>query len=176
MGHMIDADDRPTPRFPREKVGQVRQAIQQRLSGLGPLHGFGTAARGSDILFLETLLERECGATVILPFPAEAFLAVSGGGRWSERFQTIKAHPRVEFQEPLKSSRPPDPDLPEAFADTNREVQRRAVEYARRLDETPVVIAVWDRQPGDGPGGTADAVALWTEDGYGVDIIDIMAL
>jgi tetratricopeptide (TPR) repeat protein len=174
-GHMVDADDRPTPRFPREKVGRVRQAIQQRLSGLGPLYGFGTAARGSDILFLETLLERDYGATVVLPFPAAEFLAVSGGGRWNERFQKIQANPRVELQT-LKSSRPADPDLPGAFADANREVQRRAVEYAKRLDETPVIIAVWDGKAGDGPGGTADAVALWREDGYDVEVIDLTAL
>jgi hypothetical protein len=172
MGHMVDEDSRPTPRFPREKVGRVRQAIQQRLSVHGPLHGFGTAARGSDILFLETLLERDYGATVVLPFPAEEFLAVSGGGRWSERFRKIQANPRTEFKR-LKDSRPPDTDLPNAFDEANREVQCGAVEYARRLDERPIVIAVWDGKPGDGPGGTADAVALWREDGYDVAVIDI---
>jgi hypothetical protein len=174
MGHMVDADGRPTPRFPQEKVGRVRQAIQKRLSILGPLHGFGTAARGSDILFLEMLLARDYGATVVLPFPAAEFLAVSGGGRWNERFQKIPSNPRVETQR-LKSARPPDTDLPSAFDDANREVQRRAIEYAKGLDEMPVVIAVWDGKPGDGPVGTADAVALWRDDGYEVEVIDIAA-
>ena len=173
VGHMVDAPDRPKPRFPAEKIGAVRQAIRARLGALGPLYGFGTAARGSDILFLETLLERGCGATVVLPFPEADFLAVSGGGRWNERFQAIKQHPRrVEFQL-LSEHRPPDDQLDAAFADANKRVQRLAVEYAKRLDEEPVVIAVWDRKSGDGPGGTAEAVALWNEEGCKVDVIDI---
>ena len=73
-------------------------------------------------------------------------------------------------------SRPPDEQLPQALDQANKAVQRLAVEYARRLDETPVVLAVWDGKPGDGPGGTADAVALWQEEGYAVDVIDITAL
>ena len=32
-----------------------------------------------------------------------------------------------------------------------------------------VVLAVWNGQPGDGPGGTADAVQLWRDEGYEPD-------
>ena len=170
MGHMIDAPDRPTPRFPPEKIGAVREAIRARLAALGPLYGFGTAARGSDILFLETLIERNCGATVVLPFPEADFLAVSGGGRWDERFRDIKSR-GVEIRA-LKDRRPPDDQLNAAFADANKQVQRLAVEYAKGLDEIPVVVAVWNQKSGDGPGGTADAVMLWKEDGYEVAVID----
>jgi len=48
--------------------------------------------------------------------------------------------------------------------------------HAVARDETPVVIVVWDGRPGDGPGGTADAVALWREDGFTPDVIDITKL
>ena len=65
---------------------------------------------------------------------------------------------------------------PAAFAKANKEILQQAREYARRLDETPVVIAVWDRQPGDGPGGTAEAVELWEAEGFDVDVIDLSAL
>ena len=66
--------------------------------------------------------------------------------------------------------------LPDAFAQANEEVQRRAVEYAKRLDEKPVVLVVWDGQPGDGPGGTADNVELWRFQGVEPLIIDPRAL
>jgi hypothetical protein len=172
MGHMPDAPDRPAPRFPVAKIGAVLNLIRARVDALVPLYGFGTAARGSDILFLEALIEHNCGATIVLPFPEPDFLAVSGGGRWNERFQAIKESSGVEIRV-LREKRPPDVELDAAFADANKQVQRLAFEYARGLDEKPAVIAVWDRRAGDGPGGTADAVALWQEDGYDVDVIDI---
>ena len=173
MGHMVDAADRSVPRFPAAKIPPVREAIRQRLRLLGATHGVSTAARGSDILFIEELLQQGGYPLVVLPFPDEEFLKISGGGRWDERFRQLRD--RVELRV-LRQTRPPDDELPAVFAATNREVQRQAVEYARRLDETPVVLAVWDKNPGDGPGGTADAVALWQEDGYEVDIIDITSL
>lgn len=68
---------------------------------------------------------------------------------------------------------PSDLELPSALAEANREVQKRAVKFAQSLDEIPIVLAVWDGSPGDGPGGTADAVALWRDEGYEVDVVDI---
>ena len=56
------------------------------------------------------------------------------------------------------------------------DVVKVAAGYARSLDEKPVVLAVWDGQPGDGPGGTADAVQLWREEGYEPEIIDTRTL
>jgi hypothetical protein len=67
----------------------------------------------------------------------------------------------------------PAPDqLNDAFDNANRRVFERAAAYARSLDEKPIVLAVWDGQPGDGPGGTAEAVHLWREEGYEPEIID----
>ena len=62
------------------------------------------------------------------------------------------------------------------LADANAEVLRRAIEYTRRLDQAPLVVAVWDGLPGDGPGGTADAVELWQLEGHQVDVIDTTKL
>jgi hypothetical protein len=73
-------------------------------------------------------------------------------------------------------ARPADEELAAAFDKTNREVQRRTTEYANRLDETPVVIVVWDGKPGDGASGTADAVRLWRETDVEPDIIDVTTM
>jgi tetratricopeptide (TPR) repeat protein len=173
FGHMVDADDRPTPRFPSDKVGGLRKVIRSRIEKYGALHGFGQAARGTDLIVLEELVKRDLTATVVLPIPDAEFLALSGGGQWDERFATLRQDKRIEFVPPLRSQRPPDPELAGALAGANREVQRRTIEFARRLDETPVVLAVCDCRKGDGPGGTADAVALWRDEGFDVDVIDI---
>jgi hypothetical protein len=122
---------------------------------------------------LEELSKRGLTATVVLPFPEADFVALSVGGDWNERLARVKQTPGFQFTEPVKTSRPADAELPSAFRDANRAVQKRALEYARRLDETPIVLAVWDGKEGDGPGGTADAVDLWRDEGIEPDIIDI---
>ena len=176
FGHMVDAQNRPNARFPKDKVGAVRTAIRERLEAYGALHGFGQAARGSDLIFLEELLKRKLTATVVLPFEAKDFLETSVGDGWRKAFEKVAQDPLVSFREPLRSSRPSDVELPQAFDDANREVQRLSLEYAQRLDEKPIVVTVWDGKPGDGPGGTADAVSLWQDQGYSVDVIDITKL
>ena len=176
FGHMVDADNRPTPRFPKEKIGPLRNAIRSRFEKYGALHGFGQAARGTDIILLEELVKRDLTATVVLPFPEEEFLALSVGGNWNERYATLRKDKRIEFVAALKSHAPAAADLTRALADANREVQRLAIKFARRLDETPIVLTVWDGKKGDGPGGTADAVTLWREEGFEPDIIDIATI
>lgn len=175
-GHMADAQDRPSPRFPITKIPGVLREIRSRIERNGALHGFGCAARGTDLLFLKALAERGLSATVVLPFPELDFLALSGGGIWDTHYAALRQQAGIEIAPPLHAQRPTDAELPAAFAAANQEVLRRAIEYAQRLDETPLVIAVWDGQPGDGPGGTAEAVALWQLEGYDVDVIDITRL
>ncbi|MFL9912261.1 TIR domain-containing protein [Paraburkholderia sp. RL17-337-BIB-A] len=173
FGHMTDADDRPSPRFPQSKVSKVRKAIRDRVIRYGNLYGFGQAARGTDLIVLEELVSHGRGATVVLPMPEADFVAISVGDQWKARFDKVKATGRVQFCKPLRDPCPPDAELGRALEEANREVQKRALEFARRLDETPIVLAVWDRQQGDGPGGTADAIRLWQDDGFEVDVIDV---
>jgi len=176
FGHMVDADDRATSRFQKDKVGAVRLAIRQRLEAYGALHGFGQAARGSDLIFLQELLKRNLTATVVLPFPKQDFVETSVTDDWRERFEEVFSNPLVTVRDPLQSSRPSATELPQAFAKANRQVQKLTLEYAERLDEKAIAVAVWDGKAGDGPGGTADAVRLWQDEGYAVDVIDITKL
>ncbi|HEX6707610.1 MAG TPA: TIR domain-containing protein [Albitalea sp.] len=178
FGHMVDAPGRVAARLPAEKVGALRNTIQGRIEKYGALHGFGQAARGTDLIVLEELVKRDLTATVVLPFPAEDFILSSvTDPKWIARFNKLRGDKQhVTFTAPLEAARPADALLPEAFAAANREIQRRAIEYARRLDQKPIVLAVWDGKEGDGPGGTADAVALWRDEGYEVDVIDVAKL
>lgn len=174
FGHMVDAKDRPQSRFPRQKVGAVRQEIRARLEKWGPLYGFGQAAQGTDLIVLDELLRRSLKATVVLPFPESDFIRISVGDDWSDKYKEIRA--LVTFAEPLRLETPSADDLPKALARANRQVQKLSVEFADLFDETPLVLAVWDGNRGDGPGGTADAVQLWRDEGYKIEIIDVAKL
>jgi tetratricopeptide (TPR) repeat protein len=176
MGHMVDAPGRTPSRLPAEKIGRLRNEIKRRIEGWGALHGFGTAARGTDILVLETLAEHALTATVVLPFPRPDFETVSVGGTWNKRLEALARTTCIRFMPSLLDAMPVPDQLAAAFDDANRVVFKRAVAYARSLDEKPVVLAVWDGQPGDGPGGTADAVQLWRDEGYEPEIIDPRSL
>ena len=57
-GHLIDQTGRRTPRFPKELEPTVANAIRQRLEDVGAGVGYSSAACGSDILFLEAMLDR----------------------------------------------------------------------------------------------------------------------
>ncbi|MEX3846240.1 TIR domain-containing protein [Paraburkholderia sp. BR10879] len=173
FGHMVDAPGRPIPRFPASKVGALVNAVRSKIQSYGLLCGYGQAARGTDLIVLQVLLDRGSPAEVVLPMPMEDFFALSVGEKWKDRFEVVRRSACVHFAEPVRKRRPTNEELEQAFAEANREVMRRATEFARRLDSTPIVLAVWDGREGDGPGGTADAVELWQQAGYDVDLIDI---
>lgn len=177
-GHMVDDGDRTPPRFPEEKIGAVRTAIHGHLERLGNVHGYCTPAKGSDILFLEELLLKRNGtATVVIPFAEADFLRVSSDAEWSRRWEELKARAVQRLRiESLDQPTPPTEAISAAFDESNRKVLRRAYEYARRLDEKPRPLMVWDGEPGDGPGGTADAVKLWRMEGFEPQIIAINEL
>jgi tetratricopeptide (TPR) repeat protein len=173
VGHVTDLEGRAPSRFPMSKIPAVRKEIRRRLESLRPVHGYSGIARGSDIIFIEELLALEGTCYVVMPIPPADFRRVSVGGPWNQRFDALLT--KVEIEQ-LNSECPPDAELPDLFDRANLKVQRHAIEYAEKLFQKPKVIAVWDGKPGDGKGGTADAVARWQMDGYDVDIIDITKL
>jgi len=170
-GHMVDAPTRPAQRLPTSALGSVRLAIRDRLRKLDAGFGFSSIAAGSDILFLEELLERGGNAHVFLPFPFEEFATISIGREWRARADRILADPRVTLT--VLGDAPADTGLlPMAFADSNDAMCQKAIAFARRLGEEPRLLAVWDGKTGDGAGGTADTVFAWQGSGYLVEIIE----
>ena len=92
-GHMIDRSDRTTPRFPPRLESVVRDQIRSALKQLDVGIGFASAASGSDILFLETLLELGGEAHIVLPYGEDQFVKDSveivPEGGWRERFDRL---------------------------------------------------------------------------------------
>src|SRR5689334_5955826 len=79
-GHMMDAPDRATPRFPSSLESAVSKAIAAKLAELdaGPDDlGISSAACGGDILFAEAALDRGVKLRIYLPFDEQTFLAKS---------------------------------------------------------------------------------------------------
>ena len=175
VGHMEDLPERATQRLPPAMIGSVREAIRDRLRQLEGGFGFSSLARGSDILFVEELLRRRGQATVFLPFPADEFERTSVGPRWRQRYHRLLQNRHVDVRV-LAERCPPERDLPDAFDDCTRRVFRAAIEHAEVLDEEPILLAVWDGQPGDGHGGTADAVAHWKQGSHELELIDTREL
>ena len=177
-GHLTDAPNRAMPRFPEGKTIAVARAIDNFLNNNGGcVHAVCSAARGSDLLFLEQVLERRGTATVILPFPASDFKKVSVGQGWDARFDAVLANDRVDLKPFLRDKLPPESEQGAAFEDCNRAIIKEAERLANQLDDKdPVLLTVWNGNPGDGQGGTAHAVSTWKAHGYRHENIDISKL
>jgi len=161
-GHMIDRLDRTTPRFPERCENEVRGRIVGWIKANDVLESFSSAACGSDVIFLEAAQATGIKTHVVLPFDKASFIESSvrsGGERWVERFERVTAKEKVASTTVLNDEVADDKSS--AFDFTNRMIAAKAALRASALDFPKAALAVWDRRPGDGRGGTADAVRCW---------------
>ena len=83
-GHMIDAPDRATPRFPAALVPAVAAAVRERLARMRRPVFYGSAACGADLIVIEAALALGAEVNVVLPFDRDDFVRTSvavGGAR-----------------------------------------------------------------------------------------------
>lgn len=162
-GHMIDLPGRPEPRFPpaleEGAAAAIRGAlVETRASMPGEKVGYASAARGGDILFHEEARKLGLRTVIVLPFAPELFETTSvaglAEGEWVERFHALLA------EEPQACINLNLPRSSEVYALCNT----RMVELARAHGAYHL-IALWDGEGGDGPGGTADLVRKAETDG-----------
>ena len=159
-GHMIDAVDRPSPRFPPGLEPVVADEIEAVLDGwdIGPADLLLlSGARGSDILFAESGHRRGAHLEIILASAPEVFEQSSvalARSIWSQRFRYLLAHHPY-----MVSSAPAGDDAePNEFARANRALFRRAEELVPPAELC--VALVWDERPAGGPGGTGEFANL----------------
>ena len=92
-GHMIDRPDRVTRRFPPELEPAVMKELRNGIDKLDPGFGFASAACGSDILFLEAMLNRGAEISIVLPYNREEFILDSvdfvPNSNWRSRFDRV---------------------------------------------------------------------------------------
>lgn len=162
-GHMVDAPDRPTPRFPAAAEPLAAQAITEALDTLqaGPEDlALCQAAAGGDLLFLEACQQRGVRCEVMLPFEPPAFVTRSvlpsaDGPRWRDRFHAAVEAPQTTVRV-MPEELGPLPDGVDPFERCNLWLLHSAL--AAGVERVRFV-ALWNGGGGDGPGGTAHMVA-----------------
>ena len=115
-GHMIDAPDRLSQRFPPDKEPIARRAIEEALRDLG-IGGTDLAicggACGGDLLFAEAATARGARLELFIPFDEPTFLQGSvdfAGGDWRARYLAMKARATLHVQPDELGPPPSDED------------------------------------------------------------------
>ena len=161
-GHMMDKPDRAKPRLPPSLGAMAAQRIAEQLdqwqAGPGDV-AYCQAAAGGDLMFLEACLDRKVDCRVLLPFDQPSFVQKSiepslnmpGKPSWRERWLTLKPRlssaPRIMAVELGPARRDADP-----YERCNLWLLNNALAHGPdRLH----FMALWNGEPGDGPGGAA---------------------
>lgn len=175
-GHMIDRPDRKTPRFPAELEKAIADKIRQKIEKLKPGFGFSSAACGSDILFLEAMLDRGAEISIVLAYNEDEFVRDSvdfiPNSNWRARFDRVMA--RAARVITASNQRLEIGGISYEFC--NQLFLGLATIRARQLNTELVPLAVWNRMTGDGPGGAASAIEQWRSAGYEPEIVDLPAV
>jgi len=161
-GHMVDAPDRPVPRFPAALVDaaarRIDAALAQLDAGLRDA-AFTQGAAGGDLLFAEACLARGVPLRLLLPlelreFVARSLLPVSDGAAWLARFHAVVDR--------LGSAPIEAPQVLGTLAEGEDAFVRGnlwLLDTARAAGaERLACICLWDGGGGDGPGGTRHLV------------------
>ncbi|NOT56730.1 MAG: hypothetical protein HOP18_19195 [Deltaproteobacteria bacterium] len=182
-GHRIDAEGREKPRFPRSKETQARALIHEaveaeRKTATGPLLGIAGGASGGDILFHEVCQELGIPTLLYLALPQDAYRAASvadSGAQWVERFQRL-----CEVNTPIILA---DADeLPRWLRAKNEyTIWQRSnlwmLQHAlTKSNDNLTLIALWNGDVEDGPGGTEDMVNRAKERGSAFIHLDTRTL
>lgn len=177
---MVDAPDRPEPRFPVSKVpaaaARIAAALDSLLAGPGDL-ALSQAAAGGDILFLEACQQRGVDCRVLLPFPVPEFidrsvLPSADGGSWRHRFDAVLQR-LTEPVHLMTTDLGPTPEGADPFERCNTWLLDTALSHG---PETVQFICLWNGGGGDGPGGTAHMVREVERRGGHVTHIDTRTL
>jgi hypothetical protein len=165
-GHMVDAPDRPQPRFPASEVEAAARRIDEALDALNAAPtdlALSQAAAGGDLLFLEACLKRGVRCQVLLPFAEPEFVRKSvlpsaDGDLWRKRYYEVKA--ALEKQAGDKGPSPvrimpdelgPLPPGVDAFERCNLWLLYTTLAWG--IEKTRF-ICLWSGGGADGPGGT----------------------
>jgi class 3 adenylate cyclase/tetratricopeptide (TPR) repeat protein len=171
-GHMLDHPSRPSPRFPKELAPVIAGQIQERVKKLDVGFGYASAACGSDILFLEAVLDAGGEICVVLPYEKNQFVEDSvnfAGGDWAARMERVlsrAAHVVIASTQKLEIGAV-------SYDYANQIVFGLARIRARQLETKLTPLAVWDGSKGDGPGGTASVIERWRGLGHKVEIVQL---
>jgi tetratricopeptide (TPR) repeat protein len=161
-GHMVDAPDRATPRFPLAKAAGARAAIDQALAALdaGPEDlALTQGAAGGDIIFTEAALARGVRVQWLQPLPEPEFIERSvlgsvGAEDWRARYFAAKAG-LAESPLCMTQELGPPPRGVSVWERCNEWQLHTTLAHG---PEKARGVVLWDGGGGDGPGGTRHMV------------------
>lgn len=171
-GHMLDAPDRDTPRFPLQIENAVEAAIEQAVTENNIGFGYCSAACGADILFIERMLSRGAEINIVLPFQRDDFIGTSvafAGAGWVDRFNRVMAQ-ATSIGYCVEEDYLGD-DL--MFAHAGVLIQGLAVLRAEQLEADAVMLSVVEPQAEAKAGGAAANLACWRERGRRSIVLDL---
>lgn len=159
-GHMIDAPNRTSPRFPAFIEPQVKMRMQETLNDINAEIGYSLGASGGDILFLETMLERGGEINMIMPFAIPDFIEASirfAGNSWVTRFNhLLKLTHNLTYV--TEENYLGDDDL---FQFAGLLLFGHSILRAQTLEAEPYLLALWDGKQSGLVGGTSDLINKW---------------
>lgn len=183
-GHRIDAPGRENPRFPayREDVARntIKESVQKEkdIPG-GVVYRIAGGASGGDTLFHEVCEELGIPTRLYLAIPRDDYVresVASAGPRWVERFN------QLHYKLPVRVLSQSD-ELPRWLQEKpNHSIWQRNNLWmlhnalADAGGENVTLIALWNGEKGDGPGGTEDLAQKASERGAKVIILDTKKL
>lgn len=162
-GHMVDTQDRKTPRFPLDKVSLAETEITKTLDQLGANSddlALTQGASGGDLVFAEACQKRGIKLQLMQPFSEPEFIessVVPSTGDWRSRYFDVKAkltQPVLCMPDELgviKRNNKTDATSRTEFERCNLWLLNTALAYGPKKVQ---FICLWDGGAGDGPGGT----------------------
>lgn len=187
-GHMIDEPGRVPPRFPasQEKTAgdRIEQAIREiRDAANGRqerIIGIAGVADGGDLLFHEACQRLGVKTEVLLPVPERVYRATAISrqtSRWADRYytalssaETVRTLARTDTPPRWLQARPSY----STWQRNNRWILHHA--WATTTADRVTVLALWNGEAGDGPGGVADMVVAAQATGAEVVILNTVTL
>jgi hypothetical protein len=172
---MIDRTDRVQPRFPASAEPQVQKAICEAIGAVtwthpGPTFGLAGGASGGDLIFHECCEELGIPTRMLLALPPQEFEAESvapAGPGWVNRFRALLHRAGPSRVSVMKAGEGETGNPWEA-------ANLWMIDQATALAGEQALLALWDGQAGDGPGGTEHLLAVARE--RGVRVLPVIAM
>ncbi len=159
-GHMIDAPNRATPRFPASIEGKIKDSIKSAIRTLHASIGYCSLACGADILFAEAMTEEGGEVHVMMPFSKNDFVNTSllfAGEQWVTRFEALQQKFPSTFI--TKDNYGANDDL---FSLLGKVIFGAAVLRSQSYHQEPFLLTVlseYDLKRREG--GTRDTIQMW---------------
>ena len=159
-GHRVDGSDREQPRFPpahiRTARAAIKEAVQELIGDQAVAVAMSGGASGGDLLFLEVCEELNIPRQMFLIVPREDYIRESvapAGGDWVRKFhhQYESADHRVYQRGPELPAWLQEKPHYSVWERSNAWLLHNALWQG---GANTTLIALWDGEEGDGPGGT----------------------